>query len=70
MNTRPNLSIIGSACIHLFDPVGVLQVHQTITQTRESVPMGLVAPALQVLPDEVEDSGEGSEVVVLLDMEF
>jgi len=32
--------------------------------------MGLVAPAIEVLPQEVKDGGEGAEVVVCLDVEL
>jgi hypothetical protein len=32
--------------------------------------MGIVAAAVQVLPEEVKHGGEGAEVVVLLDMKL
>ena len=32
--------------------------------------MGIVAPAIQVLPQEVKDGGEGAEEIVFLNMEF
>jgi len=62
--------ILGPASGHPFDPVGALQVEQIIPQAGEGACMGLVAPAIEVLPQEVKDGGEGAEVVVCLDVEL
>lgn len=68
----PSRSLEGGSGIRIeaFDPVGALEVHQIIPEAGKCACMGIVAAAIQVLPQEVKDGGEGAEVVVLLDMEL
>jgi len=50
--------------------VAGLQVDQIVPQAGQGACMGIVAAAVQVLPDQIEHGGEGAEVVALLDMEL
>ena len=47
-----------------------MQVHQLLAQAYKRSRVTAVFPPIQVLPDEVEHSGERAEVVVLLDVKI
>ena len=50
--------------------MGVLEVYQVIPQTLENFCVSILPILLQVLADQIDHGGEGTEVVVFLDMEL
>jgi len=50
--------------------VGTLQVYQIVPQMLENFCVSIMPIFLQVLPDQINHGGEGTEEVVFLDMKL
>src|SRR5216683_4300196 len=56
--------------LDFLDPVSLLKVHQPISQTTKRLCIATVPFFSQILADQIEHGGEGTEVVVFLNMEL
>jgi len=56
--------------LEFLDPVSLLKIHEPIPQTTKRLRIATKPFLSQVLTDQIQHGGEGTEVVVCLDMEF
>jgi hypothetical protein len=46
----------------IFDPIGLLQIQQVITQAAKGLGVTVISAAGEILADKIQDCGEGAEV--------